>query len=311
MHMNSAPHLLTEDRPEFERALDTALHSEGTRAALADPRSRLNAEQLRTLALNAAVPISACAAPEYEQFVKVREALAEQRREARTAAVPGIGYAAAAAPVAADGSGAGLFAVVAVLTPILAGTAAVIFLVLGYALRFGHPEPAIAQPLRQAGWLFAAVAACGVVIGMVGLLLTALRNGSTALHDPPDDESRDVALARELWRRALVERGCSPSSTMPSPRPPAPPRPPPPRAPAAAPPGCHASATPAPTSPAPAPSRPPNPGTASPAPTSPARTSPAPTSAARTTPRTDRTDPGTLSYPGATVRAWTPTGSGS
>ncbi|MFF3943248.1 hypothetical protein ACFYYN_00305 [Streptomyces sp. NPDC001902] len=210
MHMNSAPHLLTEDRPEFERALDTALHSEGTRAALADPRSRINAEQLRTMALNAAGPISACAAPEYEQFVKVREALAEQRREAGTAAVPGIGYAAAAAPVAADGSGAGLFAVVAVLTPILAGTAAVIFLVLGYALRFGHPEPAIAQPLRQAGWLFAAVAACGVIIGMVGLLLTALRNGSTALHDPPDDESRDVALARELWRRALVERGLQP-----------------------------------------------------------------------------------------------------
>ncbi|WSD61097.1 hypothetical protein OG539_22415 [Actinacidiphila glaucinigra] len=210
MHMNSAPHLLTEDRPEFERALDTALHSEGTRAALAEARNRLNAEQLRTMALNAAEPISACAAPEYEQFVKVREAFAEQRREARTATVPGLGYAAAAAPVAADGSGAGLFAVVAVLTPILAGTAAVIFLVLGYALRFGHPEPAIAQPLRQAGWLFAAVAVCGIVIGMVGLLLTALRNGSTALHDPHGGEPRDVALARELWRRALVERGLQP-----------------------------------------------------------------------------------------------------
>ncbi|MEU1617354.1 hypothetical protein ABZ479_08610 [Streptomyces sp. NPDC005722] len=210
MHMNSAPHLLTEDRPEFERALDTALHSEGTRAALAGTRNRLNAEQLRTMALNAAESISGCAAPEYEQFVKVREAFAEQRREARTAAVPGLGYAAAAAPVAADGSGAGLFAVVAVLTPILAGTAAVIFLVLGYALRFGHPEPAIAPPLRQAGWLFAAVAVCGIVIGMVGLLLTALRNGSTALHGPPGDESRDVALAREVWRRALVERGLQP-----------------------------------------------------------------------------------------------------
>ncbi|MGW3243240.1 hypothetical protein [Streptomyces sp. NPDC001070] len=211
MHMNSAPHLLTEDRPEFERALDTALHSEGTRAALADARNPLNTEQLRTMALNAAEPISACAAPEYEQFVKVREAFAEQRREARAASVSGLGYAAAAAPVAAaDGSGAGLFAVVAVLTPILAGTAALIFLVLGYAMGFGHPEPAIAPPLRQAGWLFAAVAACGIVIGMVGLLLTALRNGSTALHDPPDNEPRDVALARELWRRALVERGLQP-----------------------------------------------------------------------------------------------------
>ncbi|MDX3215036.1 hypothetical protein PV318_05690 [Streptomyces sp. ME02-6991-2B] len=210
MHMNSAPHLLTEDRPEFERALDTALRSEGTRAALAGARNRLNAEQLRTMALNAAEPISARAAPEYEQFVKIREAHTEQRRATRTAAVPRLGYAAAAAPVAADGPGAGLFAVVAVLTPILAGTAAVIFLVLGYALRFGHPEPAIAPPLRQAGWLFAGVAACGAVIGMAGLLFTALRNGSTALHDPAGEEPPDVALAREQWRRALVERGLQP-----------------------------------------------------------------------------------------------------
>ncbi|MDX3237883.1 hypothetical protein PV392_19810 [Streptomyces sp. ME03-5709C] len=207
MHMNSAPHLLTEDRPEFERALDTALHSEGTRAALAGARDRLNAEQLRTMALNAAEPISARAAPEYEQFVKIRQAHTEQRRAARTATVPRLGYA---APVAADGPGAGLFAVVAVLTPILAGTAAVIFLVLGYALRFGHPEPAIGPPLRQAGWLFAGVAACGAVIGMAGLLFTAVRNGSTALHDPTGEEPPDVALARAQWRRALVERGLQP-----------------------------------------------------------------------------------------------------
>ncbi|WP_431951496.1 hypothetical protein [Actinacidiphila sp. bgisy167] len=211
MHMNSAPHLLTEDRPEFERALDAALRSEGTRAALADTHSRLSAEQLRTMALNAAAPIAACAAPEYEQFVKLRETAAERRRAARTARVPGLGYAAAAAPVTTDGPGAGLFAIVAVLTPILAATAAVILLLLGYALRLGHPEPAIAPPLRQAGWLFAAVAACGIVIGMVGLLLTALRNGAANRHEPPDDDgSRDVALAREVWRRALLERGLQP-----------------------------------------------------------------------------------------------------
>lgn len=209
MHMNSAPHLLTEDRPEFERALDAALHSESTRAALADARNPLNTEQLRTMALSAAAPISACAAPEYESYVKAREGLSEQRREQRVAAVSGIGYA-AAAPGVADGSGAGLFAIVAVLTPVLAGTAAVIFLVLGYALALGHSEPDIAAPLRQAGWVFAGVAACGIVVGMIGLLLTALRNDPTAQGDHPPDEPPQIAAAREIWRRALLERGLQP-----------------------------------------------------------------------------------------------------
>lgn len=221
MHMNSAQYLLNEDRAEFERALDEALHSAETQAALGEGGNPLNTEQLRTMALGAAEPIAACAAPEYQEYRRIRDQVreaTEERQRARlgtvgAAASPGtgIGYMAAAGPVTdPGGSGAGFLAIAAVLTPMLAGAAAVIFLLAGYALRIGHPVPAIAQPLINIGWLFAAVAACGVVIGMVGLLLTALRNGSTALHDSPDELPPEVAYARAVWRDALLDRGLLP-----------------------------------------------------------------------------------------------------
>jgi hypothetical protein len=204
MHMSSdsVPSLRPEDRPDFERALEAALRSiDGETDDGADGEPPLSAEQLRAMALSAVEPIVACAAPEYQQYLK-------QRDEAELDRGPSLSMA-SAEPSA---SGAGLFAVVAVLTPILAGTAAVIFLILGYVLHAVQtPEPSIAQPLRTAGWLFAAIASFGILAGMVGLLCTALRNGPTATADagraalPPE-----VADARDLWLGALVERGVGP-----------------------------------------------------------------------------------------------------
>jgi hypothetical protein len=234
--MNSAQHLLNEDRQDFEHILDEALHSAEIRAALAGGgdgdggrhRGPLNAEQLRTMALSAIEPIAACAAPEYQQYRKVRDQVREtaeslrgmpERASASSAASASLGpaggtgieYAAAVAPVAdPGGSGAGLFAVIAVLTPMLAAAAAAIFLIVGYALRLGHPVPAIAQPLISAGWLFAGVAVLGIALAIVSLLLTALRNGSTALYDGPDELSPEVAHARAAWQRALLDRGVRP-----------------------------------------------------------------------------------------------------
>ncbi|GGO86367.1 hypothetical protein [Wenjunlia tyrosinilytica] len=212
MYMNSAPHLQSEDRPEFERVLDEALHDEDTRLALSSSATHLNSEQLRTLALGATSTIAACAAAEYQQYLKIRE----QVREA-TAGVthrdtgpdetvePGTSGEAAAGT-----SGAGLLSVVAVLTPILAGTAAVIFLVTGYALELMDPDPAIARPLRGAGWLFAAIAAAGIVVGMVALLLTAIHNPAADAESVRVMRSPEVAAARDAWRRALLERGVRP-----------------------------------------------------------------------------------------------------
>ncbi|WP_349307802.1 MULTISPECIES: hypothetical protein [unclassified Streptomyces] len=223
--MNSAPHLLNEDRPDFERVLDDALHTADTSDAPDTGQGghggTLNSEQLRTMALSAAELISACAAPEYQQYLKVREQIREALEETALVRRPdpdaadtrAFSYAAMGVADSA-GSGAGLFAVVAVLTPILAGTAALIFLLIGYVLQAMTPEPAIAQPLRTAGWLFAGVTACGILVGMVGLLLTALRDSASAIHD--DDAASlppEVAAAREAWRRALRDRGVLPFLT--------------------------------------------------------------------------------------------------
>lgn len=179
MHMNSASHLLTEDRPEFERLLDDALRTAPDRPGLADLGQRLNSEQLRTMVLDANSLVTAAAAAEYEHFVKVR---AELRAPAAAS------VRASVLSPAADGAtaGAGLAAVLAVLAPVLAGTAAVIFLLAGYVLKALDPAPAFGSTLVTAGWFFAALTAAAILAAAVGLLLTALRNGSNEVH--PESE---------------------------------------------------------------------------------------------------------------------------
>ncbi|WP_405937768.1 hypothetical protein OG338_14760 [Streptomyces sp. NBC_00726] len=202
MQMNSAPHLLTEDRPEYERLLDDALRHAHERPELAAVGERLSAAQLRTMALTAVALITATAAAEYEQYVKARdEARAATRDTASGTAPDGLGQ-----------SGAGIGAVVTVLAPMLAGTAATIFLLVGYLLKMLEPPPAFAGPMVDAGWFFAAVTAAAIFIAAIGLLIAALRNGSTSLpareaHERLPD---DVALAKDAWRQALLERGIVP-----------------------------------------------------------------------------------------------------
>ncbi|WUS98046.1 hypothetical protein OHA46_15780 [Streptomyces sp. NBC_00708] len=199
MHMNSAPHLLTEDRPEYERLLDDALRHAHERPELAAVGERLNAVQLRTMALAAVALITATAAVEYEQYVKARDDLrADPDRDATD---DGFGQ-----------SGAGIGAVVTVLAPMLAGTAAAIFLLVGYLLKLLEPPPAFARTMVGAGWFFAAATAAAIFVAAVGLLITALRNGSTSLAAREADEELpdDVARAKEAWRQALLERGIVP-----------------------------------------------------------------------------------------------------
>ncbi|TRV80495.1 hypothetical protein FKN01_07100 [Streptomyces sp. 130] len=202
MQMNSAPHLLTEDRPEYERLLDDALRHAHERPELAAVGQRLSAAQLRTMALAAVALITATAAAEYEQYVKARDQARAPTRDTDSGTAPdGPGQ-----------SGAGIGAVVTVLTPMLAGTAAAIFLLVGYLLKMLEPPPAFAGPMVDAGWFFAAVTAAAILVAAIGLLIAALRNGSTALsareaHEQLPDE---VALAKDAWRQALLERGIVP-----------------------------------------------------------------------------------------------------
>ncbi|MEU1436008.1 hypothetical protein ACFYPA_20740 [Streptomyces sp. NPDC005775] len=206
MHMNSAPHLLAEDRPEYERILDDALRHAHERPDLAAVGERLNPVQLRTMAMAATALITAAAATEYEHYVKARE-------EVRAAAAgPDEDGAQDAGPHGPRQSGAGVGVVITTLAPVLAGTAAVIFLLIGYVLKALDPPPAFARTMVGAGWFFVAATAAAMLVAAVGLLITALRNGSTSVpaEEQGEELPEDAARAREAWRHALLERGILP-----------------------------------------------------------------------------------------------------
>jgi hypothetical protein len=217
--MNSVPqHLLSEDRQEYERVLDEALRSAPNRPELAAVGQRLNPEQLRTMALNATALITVAAATEYQHYVKVREEL----RQPASSTPPSTRESGSAEPgavamglattlgEAVEPAGAGAVAVVAVLAPVLAGTAAMIFLLVGYILKMLDPEPAFAQTMLTAGWVFGAMTAAAILVAAVGLLLTALRNRPSRETGPYGELSGEVARARETWREALLEQGILP-----------------------------------------------------------------------------------------------------
>jgi hypothetical protein len=220
MHMNSVPqHLLSEDRQEYERILGEALRSAPQRPEFAAGLQRHNSEQLRTMALNATAIITAAAATEYQYYVKVRD---EFRNPSSITTPAGEGTASGSsepdgtavglAAAVGEAAGAGAGAIAAVLAPVLAGTAAVLFLLLGYVMKVVDPERAIAETLLTTGWVFGAVTAAAILVAAVGLLLTALRNHATALLDDGarSELSDEMTRAREAWREALLERGILP-----------------------------------------------------------------------------------------------------
>ncbi|MEU6590923.1 hypothetical protein ABZ923_17170 [Streptomyces sp. NPDC046881] len=241
MHMNSVPqHLQSEDRQEFERLLDEALRSAPHRPELAAVGQRLNIEQLRTMALSASALITAAAAAEYQHYVTLRAELRQPALSVPPTAEnsgtvdPGSTTTGLAASLgeAAESTGAGAVAVVAVLAPVLSGTAAVIFLLVGYILKMLDPGHTLARTLLTTGWVFGAITAAAILVAAVGLLLTALRNSTPADERARDAAHEELARAREEWRDALLERGIVPflqealtepgTTAVPHPAPPAP-----------------------------------------------------------------------------------------
>lgn len=199
MHMNVAPHLLTEDRAEYERVLDDALSTAHARPDLAGVGTRLTVAQLRAMTLNATALITSAAASEYDHFVKVRE-------QSRSPAAPRTPLA---DPGAGSDAGAGVVAIVTVMVPVLAGTAAVILLLVGAVLHAVTPTVVFGETLLTAGLVFASLAAAGLLSAGAGLLLTALRNRPAAA-DGTATADDELSRAREAWRRALLERGILP-----------------------------------------------------------------------------------------------------
>ncbi|MFH9658140.1 hypothetical protein ACH4NF_08480 [Streptomyces sp. NPDC017248] len=216
MHMNSLPqHLRSEDHQEFERLLGEALRSAPHRPELAAVGDRFDAGQLRTMALDASALITAAAAAEYQRYVGLRDALRQPALSVPSAtAVPAPGSPgtdlSTALGEAAGSTGAGAVAVIAVLAPLLSGTAAVIFLLVGYILKVLDPGQALARTLLTTGWVFGALTAVTILVAAVGLLLAALRNRAPADARARDTAHEELARAREAWRDALLERGILP-----------------------------------------------------------------------------------------------------
>ncbi|MEU6488239.1 hypothetical protein [Streptomyces sp. NPDC046887] len=206
MHMSKAPRLPAEDRVEFDRLLDETLRTAHDRPDLTGIGQRLNSEQLRTMAMGAIALICSAAASEYDHYVRVRE---EARAPTGLAAISSVLQPSADPD---DGPGAGLGVMVTVLAPVLAGTAAVIFLLTGSVLKVFDAVPSFAESLVTAGWFFAAVMAAGILAAAVALLITAVRNSSTQVpaQQPGGELPEEVARAREAWLHALLERGLLP-----------------------------------------------------------------------------------------------------
>ncbi|MFI0738096.1 hypothetical protein ACH4PU_08350 [Streptomyces sp. NPDC021100] len=223
MHMNSAPHLLAEDRPEFERVLDLALRSADRdpeiSALIAAEGRRLDTEQLRTSAVRAMTAISASALPEYRNYVRAREELRRTHHRSAAAGSRGRGRQEGTGSDGPGASGAGAGAVLTVLAPVLAGIAAFLFLLIGYVLEVIGTESSVARPMVTAGWWFAGLTAAGALIAMGALLLMALRNGrpgapgtvkSAAGPSRVPRLELDADRARDAWHEALLHRGLLP-----------------------------------------------------------------------------------------------------
>ncbi|MGW3624127.1 hypothetical protein [Streptomyces sp. NPDC000880] len=87
----------------------------------------------------------------------------------------------------ASTGGRGLLAALTVVAPILSVAAAVIFLLIGYALRLVDTQRPLADALVGTGWITAALAALAVLIAGAALIVTAARHRSAPGGHPPHD----------------------------------------------------------------------------------------------------------------------------
>ncbi|MEV1048252.1 hypothetical protein [Streptomyces sp. NPDC049916] len=187
-----------EDRAAYANALDEVIGSPEIRQLL--DRSGTSAAWLRARALAAAPLTAAAADAEYRRFAALREELPGARRDTGT---PLSG------PGGQERPGAGVLAVLGVLTPVLAAVAAATFLLLGYGLRLAGSLPALAGTLVGVGWISLAVAAAASMVGIVALYRTAAGQSADG---PPVAPTASPALdqARDAWLKALREKAIRP-----------------------------------------------------------------------------------------------------
>ncbi|MFH9752046.1 hypothetical protein [Streptomyces griseus] len=188
-----------EDRSDYASALDEVIASPEIRRLL--ERAGLTGGRLRVLGLAAVARTTAAADAEYQRYSALRRQARGGRREAGASPLSGPGDQ--------ERPGAGVLAVLGVLTPVLAAVAAATFLVLGYGLRLAGSLPALAGTLIGVGWSSLVVAAVTGLVGVVALYRTAAQQPADGTAAVPD---RSPALqdAREVWLAALRDRGIRP-----------------------------------------------------------------------------------------------------
>lgn len=202
--MTSAPELRGEDRADFDDVLHRAL-------ATTEMRTRLRrgvhttalADWLRERVEASRSEIAANAAPEYARYLSARADAGGRSAATRPRRVPPVGRWVRARRR--------LLPALAVLAPLLASMAAVVFLLLGYVLEVADAASETADALVRAGWTAAVIAVLTGAAALAGLLVTALRHRSLP-RPGPDRAARASAVdqARETWQRALLERGMLP-----------------------------------------------------------------------------------------------------
>ncbi|MFJ6623390.1 hypothetical protein ACIQOW_38220 [Kitasatospora sp. NPDC091335] len=184
-----------QDRADFETELGRALSAPSVRAALwASGEEARGVERLRRTARENAEFVLAAAAPEYERYATLR------------ADADAVARLPAAAPPRERASG--WWGVLGLVVPVIAVTAAVIFLLLGSVLGLAEDLEVPAGALVDAGWVSAGAAAVSLLVGGLGLLGTARSKGPEA--GEAVDGPGELVLARDAWRSALAERGLVP-----------------------------------------------------------------------------------------------------
>ncbi|MGW4380568.1 hypothetical protein [Kitasatospora sp. NPDC004531] len=179
-----------QDRADFEYALGRALADPAVRAALAGDGARH--ARLRALARQRTAEILAAAEPEYLAYRRLRDAAPPQ-----------------AAPAAEPGERlSGWFGVLALVVPIVTGSAAAVFFLLAAVIGLSRPHAALADALRTAAWTTVAAAVTSALAGLLGLLFSAARRSAAPPEGPR--HAQDLSAARTAWRTALLHRGLLP-----------------------------------------------------------------------------------------------------
>ncbi|MFF2945205.1 hypothetical protein ACFVSQ_35720 [Streptomyces niveus] len=186
--------LRDEDRATYTEALDDVIGSTEIQRRLA--RSGVKASQLRVLGLAEGPRVASTAEREYRSYLALR-----QRARGEAPLMPSL-----SGPGRQQVYGAGLLPVLAVLTPVLAITAAALFLLLGYGLRLADSAAAVAGNLVHAGWISLGIGALAAAVGVLGLYRTASRHRGGVPKDRRDQGlTAELDAARAAWLHQLHE----------------------------------------------------------------------------------------------------------